>query len=251
MRRFISNLAELVKHITSMLRKGSEIKWTEAARKSFDSIKKAIMEAPTLISPDYNMEFHIFSFASEDTLVVVLLQADEEGAEHLVAFFSKSLRDAVLRYDIIEKQAYALIKSLKVFRIYILHSKIIAYVPSASIKYVLTQPNADGRRAKWIEKLIEFHIELKPTNLVKGQGFSKLLAKENCRTLEINLICTDAENGQTEAKEIDEPGKNQTLAENLASCDWYSAIAQFLLKLEVPPGLSTNQARTIKLRATK
>ena len=64
MRRFIPNFAELVKHITSMLKNGSEIKWTDIARGSFESIKKAIMEAPTLISPDYIKEFHIFSFAS-------------------------------------------------------------------------------------------------------------------------------------------------------------------------------------------
>ncbi|MCY6524948.1 RNase H-like domain-containing protein, partial [Actinobacillus pleuropneumoniae] len=76
-------------------------------------------------------------FASDDTLAAVLLQAAEEGSEHPVAFFSKTLRDAELRYDIIEKQAYALIKSLKAFRVYILHSKIVAYVPSAAIKDVL------------------------------------------------------------------------------------------------------------------
>eukprot|EP00253_Pinus_taeda_P014833 PITA_14833 len=90
----IVSAAELVKNVTSMLKKGSEIKWTEAGRKSFESIKKAIMEAPTLISPYYSKEFHIFSFALEDTLAVVLLQADEEGLEHPVAFFSKTLRDA-------------------------------------------------------------------------------------------------------------------------------------------------------------
>ena len=92
------------------------------------------MEAPTLISPNYSKEFHIFSFASEDTIATVLLQANEEGSEHPVAFFSKTLRDAKLRYDIIEKHAYALIMSLKAFRVYILHSKIIAYVPSAAKK---------------------------------------------------------------------------------------------------------------------
>jgi len=86
-----------------MLRKGSEIKWTDAARRSFGSIKKAIMEAPTLRSPYYSQEFHIFSFASKDTLVAVLLQVDEEGSEHLVASFNKTLRDAKLKYDIIEK----------------------------------------------------------------------------------------------------------------------------------------------------
>ena len=57
-----------------------------------------------------------------------------------------------------------------------MHSKIIAYVPSVAIKDVLTQSDADGRRAKWIAKLIEFNIELKPTKLVRGQGLAKLLA---------------------------------------------------------------------------
>jgi len=64
------------------------------------------------------------------------------------------LSDAELRCDIIEKQAYALIKSLNDFKVYILHSKIIAYVPSATIKDVLTQTDADGIRAKWIAKMI-------------------------------------------------------------------------------------------------
>jgi hypothetical protein len=34
-RRFIPNFAELVKRITSMLKKGFEIKWTSNARSSF------------------------------------------------------------------------------------------------------------------------------------------------------------------------------------------------------------------------
>jgi len=45
-RRFIPNLAEIVKHITSMLKKGSEIKWTDATRRSFEAIKRTNMEAP-------------------------------------------------------------------------------------------------------------------------------------------------------------------------------------------------------------
>ena len=209
------------------------------------------MEASTLISLDYNKEFHIFSFTCNDTLAAVLLQADEEGSEHPVAFFSKNLRDVELRYDIIKKQAYALIKSLKAFRVYILHSKIIGYVPSVAIKDVLTQPDVDGRRAKWIAKLIEFNIELKPTKLVKGQGLTRLLAEENCKTLDINLMCSISESGQTKEEEAAGPERNQILAENLASCNWYSAIVKFLLKLEIPPGLTQSQVRTVKLRATK
>ena len=120
---------------------------------------------------------------------VVLLQKNDEGLDHPIAFFSKTLRDVELKYDPIEKQAYALIKSLKTFRIYILHAKVIAYVPSAAMKDVLTQPKIDGKRAKWISKLIEFDVEVKPTKLIKGLGLAKLMAKENCELMGINFTC--------------------------------------------------------------
>ena len=65
------------------------------------------------------------------------------------------------------KQAYALMKSLKAFRVYVLHSKVTAYVPSASVKDILIQPDIDGRRGKWIAKILEFDLEINPTKLVK------------------------------------------------------------------------------------
>ena len=67
-------------------------------------------------------------------MATILLQKNEEGFEQPIAFFSKSLRDAELRYDIIEKQAYAMVKALKAFRTYMLHSKVIAYGPTSSVK---------------------------------------------------------------------------------------------------------------------
>ena len=61
-------------------------------------------------------------------------------------------------------------------------------MPSALVKDVLMQLAVDGRSSKWIAKLIEFNIEMKPAKLVRGQGLAKLMAEENCRILDINLI---------------------------------------------------------------
>ena len=82
------------------------------------------------------------------------------------------LRDGELKYDIMEKQAYDLVKALKDFRVYILHSHIIAHVPSAAVKGILTQPVPEGRRVKWIATLMEYDINIKTIKLVKGQGIS-------------------------------------------------------------------------------
>ena len=68
-------------------------------------------------------------------------------------------------------------------------------MPSTSVKDVLTQPDVDGIRTKWIAKLIEFNIELKPTKLVKGQGLAQLMAEENCKMLNINCMGTNSEDG--------------------------------------------------------
>ena len=55
--------------------------------------------------------------------------------------------DGELNYDIMEKKTYALVKSLKYFRVYILHSHIIGYVPSNVVKGILTQPDPKGKIA--------------------------------------------------------------------------------------------------------
>jgi len=154
LRRFVSNFAEMVKYITAMLRKGNEFKWTVESWNSFDQIKKALTEAHVLISPDYSKDFLIFSFASYDTIAVVLLQKITEGLEQPISFFYRALRDVEIKYDIVENKAYALVKALKALKIYIMYSRVIAYVPSNSMKEILIQPYIDGRRSKWIAKIL-------------------------------------------------------------------------------------------------
>jgi hypothetical protein len=63
-----------VKFITAMLRKGNKVKWKPEARSSFEQIKQALDDDSVLISPDYSKEFLIFSFSSNDTLIVFLFQ---------------------------------------------------------------------------------------------------------------------------------------------------------------------------------
>ena len=74
-----------------------------------------------LVSPYFTKYFLVFSYASEHNIAAVLLQKNNENMEQPIAFFSKMLRDGELKYDIMEKPAYALVKALKYFRVYILH----------------------------------------------------------------------------------------------------------------------------------
>ena len=84
-----------------------------------------------------------------------------------------------------EKQAYGMVQALKDFKVYVLHSHIVAYVPDTAIKEILTQLDVDGRRGKWIAKLLEYDLEIKPTKLVRGRGLAKLMAEANYDALSI------------------------------------------------------------------
>jgi hypothetical protein len=173
---------------------------------------------------------------------MVLLQKNSEGHEQPIAFFSKSLRDVAFNYNIMEKQAFALVKAIKDFIVYILHSHIIAYVPNVMVRDILTQDNPYGRIGKWIVVILEYDIEIKPTKLIKGQGLAKLMVESNFHALDINCIAT-----------IDEQGEKATLhvKEVFSNSPWYIDLIFFLHHLQAPPGLTKTKARFLKLKALK
>jgi hypothetical protein len=203
-------------------------------------------EAPVLVNPNYSKNFLIFSFASFDTVVAVLLQKNFEGIEKPISFFSRALRDTEEKYDIMEKHAYALVKTLKSSRVYIFHSKIIAYVPSTSVKDILIQPDIDGRRSKWISKILEFDLEIKPTKLVKGQGLAKLLVESNCRALGVNFINTYSEDQQDKL-----PDRGPQDSPPLVECTWYKDIIFSPQELNPPDGMGKSKERDLKLKAVR
>jgi ribonuclease HI len=242
LRRFIPNLAELLRNITNILKKDAKIKWDPESRSSFGQVKRALTQAPVLISPNFTKDFYLFSFASEHTIAAVLLQKNSEGYEQPIAFFSKALRDAALNYNIMEKQAFALVKAIKDFRVYILHSHAIAYVPNTVVKDILTQDNPDGRRGKWIAVILEYDIEIKPTKLIKGQGLAKLMAESNLHALDINFLDVAGEQGEMATPNVKEVFLNSP---------WYADLIFVLQNLQAPPGLTKTKARFLKLKALK
>ncbi|RIU50910.1 hypothetical protein D1615_30075, partial [Klebsiella pneumoniae] len=144
-----------------------------------------------------------------------------------------------MKYQIVEKQAYALVKAIKDFRIYILYSHVKAYVPSPIVKDILTQENLEGRRGKWIANILEFDIEIKPTKLIKGQGLAKLMAETNFQALDINQLDSETE--------LATPKINIAFEQS----PWYSDICYVLQNLCAPPGLSKTKRRFLKMKTSR
>eukprot|EP00253_Pinus_taeda_P023414 PITA_23414 len=211
LRRFIPNLAELIRLLSNMLRKDAKVKWSLETKQAFEN----------------------------HTIAAVLLQKDDQGNEKPIAFFSRALRDAPLKYQIMEKQAYALMKAIKDFRVYILYSHVIADVPNSVVKDILTQEGLEGKRGKWIANILEYDIEIKPTKLIKGQGLAKLMSETNFQALDIYQLDNE--------RELATPQISQTFLQS----PWYADIFFVLLNLCAPPGLSRTKIRFLKMKASK
>jgi hypothetical protein len=148
-----------------------------------------------------------------------------------------------------ENQAYAMVKSLKAFRTYVLHYNVIAYVPTSVVKDILVQADSDGKRGRWLAKIQEFDLEVKLTKLVKGQGLAKLLAESNFRALGINSF--QEEEGWVDVNELEDQMVENRIEEKFASSNWYKDIVTYLLTLKCLADLSPSKARTLKLHAVK
>ena len=138
-----------------------------------------------------------------------------------------------------EKQAFALVKALKDFRVYILHSHTIAFVPNLVVKDILTQ-DPDGKRGKWFAIILEYDLEIKPTKLIKGQGLARLMAESNFEVLDINMI-----NAFDDQEEFSTP----IIEDHFINSPWYADVLYVLLNLNTPPGLTKTKVRFLKLKA--
>jgi len=233
-RRFVPNFAERIKPMSALLKKDVAFRWDDKAIKSFEDIKDVISQAPVLISPDYSRDFIIFSFASLDTIAGVLMQKDTDNYEHPMDFMSKVLRDSELNYSIIEKKAYAMVKSLKHFRNYVGYNKIKAYVPYPAVKDVLSQQDCMGTRGKWVSKIQEYDLEIKPTKIVKGQGLAQMLIESN-----------------QEAIQLRESEQINVVVSELEHDEWYSDLIYYLKNLSCHDHLVDYKRRALRLKAMK
>ena len=80
----------------------------------------------------------------------------------------QALQYSELKYTNMENKSHALINSLKHFIKYIGYSKVIGYVHHVVLKYIFFQQDCLGIRGKWVSKIQEYDLKIRPTKLIKG-----------------------------------------------------------------------------------
>jgi hypothetical protein len=116
----------------------------QETQKTFTNIN---MKSPFLmvfVSPYFDKDFIVYSFASENTTASILTQNNSKRGELPISFMSKTLHNYELKYSTIENQAFSLVKVIYHFKTCSLSAHIITYVPHAPIKMLLKQQFREG-----------------------------------------------------------------------------------------------------------
>ena len=96
-----------------MVKQSVQFKWTDVEKNAFSKIKTSVAHAPSLKSPNFENDFILYTFASDDSLSTVLITQKEDGGyEYPIYFMSTGLQGAELNY-LVDKQAYAVFKVVK------------------------------------------------------------------------------------------------------------------------------------------
>ncbi|XP_048623941.1 uncharacterized protein LOC125592655 [Brassica napus] len=134
---------------------------------AFHTIKGALVSAPVVQPPDWDLPFEIMTDASDFTVGAVLGQRKDKKL-HVIYYASKTMDEAQCRYATTEKELLAIVFAFEKFRSYLVGSKVIVHTDHAALKYLLTKKDAKPRLLRWILLLQEFDLEIKDKKSVEN-----------------------------------------------------------------------------------
>ena len=144
-----------------MTKKAAVFKWMKEHNAAFKLLKEKLMEEPVLLSPQVNKDCVIHCDASKYRYSGILQQT-RPGMDELapVAYFSGNFDKMQVKWNITEKEAYAIYKSAKRFAFYITGAKTTVFSDHEPLKNFFKGGMNIAKLDKWSLELQEFNISL-------------------------------------------------------------------------------------------
>ena len=142
--RFIRDFAKVSKPLTTLLCKGKDFFINKEGERALEMLKPALIKAPILQSPNWDLPFEIMCNASDYAIGAILGQRIEQKPT-AIWYASKTLVEAQMNYTTTEKELLVVVYTLEKFWPYILRSKIIIYTDHAALKYLFSKKEAKPR----------------------------------------------------------------------------------------------------------
>ncbi|KAG8369571.1 hypothetical protein BUALT_Bualt14G0027200 [Buddleja alternifolia] len=153
-RKFIKGYLKIVNPLTDLLKKDQKWEWTVKCQSAFDLLKQAVSWEPVLKFPEFDKPFEVQTDASDRAIGGVLVQD-----KHPIAFESRKLKDAEMRYSTHEKEMTGVIHCLDAWKHYLLGTKFTVVTDNVANTYFKTQKKLTPKQARWQEFLGEYDFD--------------------------------------------------------------------------------------------
>jgi hypothetical protein len=223
--------ANITKGFMRLLKKETPFVWDEQAHESFDALKKALVSAPLLKSPDYNRDYLLYIVVFEETISMVLVQEDDELHEYVIYYLSRNLVGSELKYSHIEKLVLVVVRAVQRLRYYLLLCKTTVVAHVNPFQYVLTRRIIGGNIIHGL-----FDLDFASTKSNKSLVFTELIS--NLPRLDENVVHVDS-------------FADEHIFLVSSSDPWYGDIVLYLQTLKFPQQLSRDDRRRIRYQAKK
>ena len=160
-RPFVPNFADMAKPMNRLLKKEVSFEWSEMCEEAFQQLKKLLTSPPLLIHPDIGGHFHILTDASDAACGAAVCHRMND-IYRPVAFWGCTLKDAELNYTVTEKEALAVIKSIKNYKDMLQGAKITIVTDHKPLIPLLQSAYKapSSRLRRWALALSDFDFEI-------------------------------------------------------------------------------------------
>ena len=159
--KFISHYSDISKCFNDMTKKGATFHWTKECNAAFKLLKEKLMEDPVLISPQVDKDYVIHCDASKYSYSGILQQTRPSTKELApVAYSSGNFNKTQVKWNITEKEAYTIYKSVKKFTFDITGAKTTVFSDHKPLKNFFEGGMNTTKLDRWSLELQEFDISL-------------------------------------------------------------------------------------------
>ena len=159
-RRFVRGFSSIAHPLTELTREKTPWVWEQDQQRSFAQLKVAMTTAPVLIFPDFDREFVLTTDASL-TAVGGILQQDHGRGLQPIAFASKKLNAAEIRYSAYERELLGIVWAVGQWRHYLQGRRFVVQTDHSSLKHLPNQAAIHRRIWKWMSILQSYDIEIR------------------------------------------------------------------------------------------
>uniref|UniRef100_A0A0D3D3J8 Reverse transcriptase RNase H-like domain-containing protein n=2 Tax=Brassica TaxID=3705 RepID=A0A0D3D3J8_BRAOL len=143
------DFSKIARPLTRLLCKEAAFHFDEECMEAFKNLKNALISAPIVQPPDWDLPFEIMCDASDFAVGAVLGQKRDKKS-HVIYYASRTLDEAQAKYSTTEKELLAIVFAFEKFRSYLVGSKVTVYTDHAALRHLLAKKDAKPRLLRWI-----------------------------------------------------------------------------------------------------